>query len=600
MPPGDAPPAEDQAPLEELRGLLASISVQALRQAARRWGWPLRGTAKADIVEQLIERLTDPAQMQRVVQSLPLDAREVLAWLAVLEQDRSAVRRIEAAVNAGSGRTLDTGAINGILADLAAGCLVFNRGYLGYQTPALYHLWLPRVEAARLRRDAAPTASRVMTRTDLLQAADVLLTAVEVEQPIVQPPPSLPSRGAAGQRQETISPAPGLLAPELLIRWGFGQPTEQHLAHFLVEQLINSGLVQAEQAGRQGLRLKPAELKASWDQADAAARLGHLRGAALGMALSPTRLLGSWTELSLALPAIERFTLRALSYYGSMSSSQVAVSVNALRAQVVDLLLGLTPDTWYDLDRLDMLFYHVLRDPLNAAQRQGGGYLRWYQATSALDPQQMPVQTWRQTYGQLLRAVLAGPAYWLQLVELGYDGSRWVAVRVPPTEVVGEARPAPPDALGFAENEFLLIRTSRWMGELRRLALLIAREAAQRPDVRVFRLSPAALRATLRRGLSVADVAGQFAAAGFSLPPAMVQQLQTWQARAGRHHLYDNLAVIELGEDVLLAEIQAIAHLLGVPTYQASPRCLLVLEPAAVPTLADELVRRGYTPKVLP
>jgi hypothetical protein len=328
--------------------------------------------------------------------------------------------------------------------------------------------------------------------------------------------------------------------------------------------------------------------------------LGHLRGAALGLAPNAARPLGSWTELAMALPAIDRYTLRVLSYYGSVTSGQVAYSVNTLRVEVVDLLLGLEADTWYGLDRLDMLFYQVLRDPLSTAQRQGGGYLRWYQATAVLDPQQMPVQTWRQTYGQLLRATLAGPAHWLQLVELGYDGPHWVAVRVPSAEVVGEARAAPPDALGFAENEFLLIRTSRWMGELRRLALLIAREAAQRPDVRVFRLAPAALRETLRRGLSVADVAGQFAAAGFPLPPAMVQQLQTWQARAGRHHLYDNLAVIELGEDVLLAEIQAIAHLLNISVYQASSRCLLVLDPATVPALASELVRRGYTPKVLP
>ncbi|HSN73784.1 MAG TPA: hypothetical protein VL334_01690, partial [Anaerolineae bacterium] len=108
------------------------------------------------------------------------------------------------------------------------------------------------------------------------------------------------------------------------------------------------------------------------------------------------------------------------------------------------------------------------------------------------------------------------------------------------------------------------------------------------------------LRATLQRGLSVADVAEQFATAGFPLPHAMVEQLQTWQGRAGRHHLYDNLAVIELSEDVLLAEIQAITHLLAIPVYQASPRCLLVLDPAAVPTLTVELVRRGYTPKVLP
>ncbi|HSN76395.1 MAG TPA: hypothetical protein VL334_15070, partial [Anaerolineae bacterium] len=462
MPPGDAPAVADQAALEQLRAFLADITVQGLRQAARRWNWPLRGTAKVEIVEQLVERLVDPAQMQRVVQALPEDRREVLAWLATLDQDKSAPRRIEAAVNVGAGRTLDLGAVTSILADLASGCLVFDRGYLGYQTPTVYDLWLPRVEAARLRRDAPPTASQVMTRTDLLQAADVLLTAIEVEQPIVQRPAALQFSGAAGQRHETISPPPSLLAPELLTRWGFGQAAEQHLARFLVELLINSGLVQAQQEGRQGLRLKPGETRASWDQADAAARLGHLRGAALGMAPNASRPLGSWTELAMALPAIDRYTLRVLSYYGSVTSEQVAYSVNTMRTEVVDLLLGLEAGAWYDLDRLDTLFYQVLRDPLSTAQRQGGGYLRWHQAASLLDPQQMPVQTWRQTYGQLLRAVLAGPAYWLQMVELGYDGSRWVAVRVPSAEVVGEARPAPPDALGFAENEFLLIRTSRW------------------------------------------------------------------------------------------------------------------------------------------
>ena len=91
-----------------------------------------------------------------------------------------------------------------------------------------------------------------------------------------------------------------------------------------------------------------------------------------------------------------------------------------------------------------------------------------------------------------------------------------------------------------------------------------------------------------------------FAAAGFPLPPATQDTLQAWQAKAGRHQLYDNLAVIEFGEDMHPEEIQAIAGLGGGRFYAVSPRCLVVLDPDVVPALVDDLRRRGYTPQVLP
>ena len=69
MPPGDvaAPTAQQtqDAALAQLRVFLGDLTVQALRQAARRWNWPLHGTAKVEIVDQLLQQLTDEAQMQR-------------------------------------------------------------------------------------------------------------------------------------------------------------------------------------------------------------------------------------------------------------------------------------------------------------------------------------------------------------------------------------------------------------------------------------------------------------------------------------------------------------------------------------------------------
>ncbi len=599
MPPGDgAAQTAQEAQLGQLRALLGDVTLQGLRQAARRWNWPIRGTAKTDIIEQLLQQLTSEAQMQRIVQSLPPEQREALAWLGVMSRDNGAVGRIQTAMNAGSDSNLSLEDIRGLLASLAGGCLVFDRGNGVYLIPAAYAAWQPSVEAPRLRRPAPPASTRLITRTDLLQQADVLLTAVEVEQPLAPTPPPLLTGRDFRQRHEDYVPQPSLLAPDLLTRWGFGLADDLHKARFLLELLLNGGVLQTEPATSQRLRLKPGPLRPNWDQADAFMRLSFLRAVAFNSSPDTNRPFGSWNELNLALPAIEGYSLRSMYYSGVVTPGQIALVTNAMRSQVFRLLAGLQHDVWYDLDRLDTLFFRTTRDPFSQGQ-QVSLYLRWHAGIKPLDPHQIDEPTWRKTYGQALRAVLRGPAYWLQLVELGFEDEQLVAVRVPATEVVGEAQAAPPDALGFAENEYLLIRTTRWMGDLRRLALLIATEAAQRSDVRVFKLAPAALRASLQRGLRVADVAEQFTAAGFPLPRTMLEQLQTWQSRAGRHHLYDNLAVIELSDDVRLAEIQAIAHLLEIPIYQASPRCLLLLDPSAVPALTAELVRRGYTPKVL-
>lgn len=602
MPPGDSPvdsiEKAQAASVDQLRSFLSTLTMAELRRAAKRWRWPLRGTAKADVVEQMVQRLVDAESMERIVRSLPAEQREVLAWAAIVAQDTNSPARIQAAMSVASGATTTVDAVRETLATLAEACLIFNRGYGGYQIPQVYLAWIPEIEAPGMVASVRPQSVRLTTRSDLLQQADVLLAAIDAEKPLAQMLPGLYGREVK-QRQHDYVPQPSLLAPEFLVRWGFGQTDDLHLPRFLLELLINGGVVQVETTAQQ-MRLKPGPLRGQWDQVDAAARLGYLRGVALGRGPNGRRVLGSWNELNLALPPIAGYTLRVTSYSATATPAHIAEITNATRIDVLNLLGSLHQDTWYDLDRFEALCFQTMRDLFGPAQRQGSVYLRWHQGMQQLEWQQMGERVWHQTFGQVLRAVVVGPAFWLQLVELGLRDKDVVAVRLPSTTVAGEmARPAV-DALGFAENQYVLVRTTRSVGELRRLALLVAVEAVQRADVRVFKLDPAALRATLQRGLTVADVAGQFAAAGFPLPPAMLETLETWQARAGRHHLYDNLAAIELGEDVLLAEIQAIAHLRDIPVYQASPRCLLLLDPTRAPQLTAELTRRGYTPKVLP
>ena len=153
--------------------------------------------------------------------------------------------------------------------------------------------------------------------------------------------------------------------------------------------------------------------------------------------------------------------------------------------------------------------------------------------------------------------------------------------------------------LAFAHRARL---TNAWQtAELRKLLLTIGeRDRRRSRDVTEFTLHPSIFRASLRQGLDVELIAQAFAATGFPLPPATLATLAGWQAKAGRHQLYDNLAVIEFGADMHPEEVRAIASLRAGLLYPVAPRCLVVLDPEAVPGLVDELRRRGYTPQVLP
>ena len=76
------PAEERQALVQELAQALTGVTVQTLRGAAKFWSWPLRGTSKADLVEQMIGYLGDAGRMSAALQVLRADDREALGWLA--------------------------------------------------------------------------------------------------------------------------------------------------------------------------------------------------------------------------------------------------------------------------------------------------------------------------------------------------------------------------------------------------------------------------------------------------------------------------------------------------------------------------------------
>jgi hypothetical protein len=62
--------------------------------------------------------------------------------------------------------------------------------------------------------------------------------------------------------------------------------------------------------------------------------------------------------------------------------------------------------------------------------------------------------------------------------------------------------------------------------------------------------------------------------------------------------LYDELAVIELNDDLLLAELLAATSLDASLIHTFSPR-LVAIDAAKADALVAELTRRGYAPRVV-
>ena len=261
MPSGDGARKSASQPQElwraELRSLLETTTVQAMRQAARLWGWTLKGTTKSDLVEQMVGYLGDTARMAAAIETLPEEELTVLSWLPAQGAGGGTSRQMKVALLEGSGIRLAQKTVDGHLLDLTARCLVFYSEYEGFRLPDLYRQWLPRPATPKLLY-ATPvqlqTTSPLMTVAAITQHAQHLLSALTAEQPQVTLAPKIKPSYRSGKPDPIDPRRPNLVAADILARWGYATEPEQHLARFLLEQMVAARTLPGEsKAGRPGL-----------------------------------------------------------------------------------------------------------------------------------------------------------------------------------------------------------------------------------------------------------------------------------------------------------------------------------------------------------
>ena len=589
MPPGEATIAEELRDLEisDLIQDLEKQPVPALRQMARRWNWSLRGTSKQDIVAQVANYLLDGKQIAVMMECLEGDNAEILVCVALLRSFD--IRALQRTVHAYIGRRIVQATLWSNLANLATDGYVFGSQEEGYWVPTIYFSQLPQLRAEKLMYHGSPEA-RLMPAFDFLQNVDTVLQRVD----------NAGLKLATLRRLSLDSPRqveaiPSTLPEATLKEWGFETPEQQAMARFILETAGALRLLKvSDDAGNSVI--ETGKEKRNWEDADPVLQLSLLRQSAINPAKPPNKLWGSWNELADLLPALLPYKLQFDN--SNLTFETLMKDIQKLRQRSLLILRALARDTWYDVQRLMGIFEAVIGDPLARNSYYESSRFYWKSDSGAFY-NGLSGESWQQVYGKVIRALLTGPFYWLQIVELGMKDGQLVALRVPSQTVMG-VLPAPPsNLLMFLDNNDILLRHSRWSGPLRHALRLIAERVVHRTEGSVYRPRATVLAETLQRGLHLSEIEAHFSAAGYPLSPSLQRQLQNWQALRGRHHLYDEVGLIEVNETMPVEQIEALLRQQDVVFYRLSPRHVLLLDPEDSERIAAELQKRGYLPRVL-
>jgi hypothetical protein len=125
----------------------------------------------------------------------------------------------------------------------------------------------------------------------------------------------------------------------------------------------------------------------------------------------------------------------------------------------------------------------------------------------------------------------------------------------------------------------------------------IARLDLVETDRFVYHLDPQAAYESFEAGVALAEILEDWdRLLRIPMPEPIHRQLAGWWKAYGQVRVYEDLTIVEFGDEYALAEVRAVTSLDNYLIAEISPRVVIVPQGAVAP-LTAELERAGYTPK---
>jgi hypothetical protein len=332
-------------------------------------------------------------------------------------------------------------------------------------------------------------------------------------------------------------------------------------------------------------------------------------------------------------------TLEGAARWRALASAWLALpAVSDLRllGDVLELRVSAMHVQWYGLELLDergfrgmfsRLIGHLASEPRWHSASDLAGLCEMI-APDALQRMQETVPTWwftprgrpheplmanapegrRHIYSAILDALLRGPLRWLQMVDLIESDAELLFRPRPRAAILADREPdVSAEDTGTAslsieadEDGTPVLTLSFSGGDEMALYLSVVSEPL-RPSAQGMRYSVSglALQRMFADGLQGPMlIAWLERSSRNGVPESVRDRIERAWKSYGRVRLYDDLTLVELGDDFLLRELEALTDLPDATIHVFSPR-LLAIDPERVQSVVAALTKAGYRPRLL-
>jgi hypothetical protein len=244
------------------------------------------------------------------------------------------------------------------------------------------------------------------------------------------------------------------------------------------------------------------------------------------------------------------------------------------RQVVLNFISSLPKEQWWNLESL----VAAVREQQPDFQRRGGDYDTWFIRSLDTGEFLRGFEHWDEVEGALLRFFIAGPLYWLGIVELAsaQEDGRVTAFR---HSALAEALLSGETPSGLPNEEAkLIIRSDAHLYVPRLVPRAIRYQVArfcewdrETTDGYDYHLTPASLTRAKQQGLGVQHLLSLLRKSGEAIPPSLVKALERWEAHGSAARL-ETVSVLRFNSPEVLQALRSsrAARFLGDPLGPAS------------------------------
>lgn len=609
---------------------LSQYTVNDLRSIAKRRGERVKGARKDDVVERMIERLTDSAETLNTFHSLDEADKALLYMRIVCRPSRIwDVERLVRIAQHWNPKQNKKASHQTLLKPLYDTGLALNREGSYHLTSSQFG-HVPSIIAKDLIRHLPPlVATHETPVADELQLADPLAfvrsanqIALLIEQtnPALTPPQPRPSlerynksltlwrydadqlatldqsgRLNKNNDEQLTVPPPDHNIQDQTLEGLAGSPAQ---LEWIYQLLMAVGVLRGGSPVRSWNVHKMAFFQLSEREQQAA------------LARAYFYLDGTWHELWDVLHTNPTLRLQRLAntHYKPPAVKRELIQ---LRLLVLRVLASVPDSSWISLTALTALMRRLLPTfdsaLFDASSYRYGKYVPYWTLTH----QGKPADKWGVAQKRFVQQILQ-VLHWLGLADLGIRNGEIEAFRLQGLADLYWDRAATTTTASLNDvvagvnsaeaitliNNTIRVNPSQVSPQAHAYFDQIAKLNEAKPTEFIYQLNPLATRQTFEAGVALTELQDQWQTLfNTPIPDEVNHKLSAWWDSYGQVRLYEKVTLIELADEYALAEMKAVTSLEQHIIAEISPQ-LILIHKSAVDQLATELQQAGYTPKL--